>query len=106
MIPEPIENARLAIDDVPDAAADWDAIQRFALTYNGYQANGSFEACAVIANEQRHTSLDDLRTCLFFEQRRWHHFGDEPDAGSMTYIRSLIEKIQVIIQVGDGNGRV
>jgi hypothetical protein len=38
-----------------------------SLTFNGYNVWGSFETCAEIANAQRHDSLTNLRTCLFFE---------------------------------------
>lgn len=64
---------------IPEPNAELEEILAFAVTYNGYQAHGSFEACAAIANsaladfeEKRTTpsSLVHLRTCLFFETRR------------------------------------
>ncbi|MDB5300421.1 MAG: hypothetical protein JWO87_2084 [Phycisphaerales bacterium] len=94
MLPEPIDNNRLSVTDVPDESADWQAISLFALTFNGYEANGSLENCAAIANERRNETLSDLRTCLFFEQRRWRHYGDEPDDKAMAYIRYLLEQIR------------
>src|SRR5258708_1918094 len=83
---ETIPNNELQLDQVPKPEADWDLISKFALTFNGYKAWGSFEKCAEIANQERHSSLTELRTCLFFEDRRWHHYGDEPDAEAMQYI--------------------
>jgi hypothetical protein len=41
-----------------------------------------------------------LRTCLFFEQRRWRHFGDEPDEEAMEYIRSVVQKIRAKLAAG------
>lgn len=93
-----VANTDLTPTDIPPADADWYTIAEFALTYDGYQRWGSFEKCAEIANAQRHGSLDELRTCLFFEQRRWRHFGDEPDAESMAYIRGVVEKIRGIVR--------
>lgn len=93
-IPEPIDNEHLRLEDVPAETADWRLIVKFAHTFNGYKAHGSFEACAVIANERRHDSLSDLRTCLFFEQRRYNHFGHPPDEKAMDYIRSLLSQIR------------
>jgi hypothetical protein len=93
MLPEPISNEDLRRRDVPAASADWAAIWAFADTFNGYKVHGSFAACAAIANEQRSETLTDLRTCLFFETRRWHHFGDDPDEESEPYIRSLVQRI-------------
>ncbi len=76
---------------LPCPHASWDQIQRFALTFDGYKHFGSFERCAAIANRRRdgeggHENLSELRGCLFFGQRRWHRFGDTPDAEAMSYI--------------------
>jgi len=43
-------------------------------------------------------SLTELRTCLFFEQRRWHHFGEDPNGQSGTYIHALLEGIRRKVQ--------
>lgn len=80
--------------DIPNPDASWREIAEFALTFNGYEVWGSFEKCAEIANAKRQDSLTDLRTCLFFEQRRWRHFGEDPDGEAMAYIRALVEKIR------------
>jgi len=93
MLPKPISNEQLRRDDVPAPSAEWSTIWTFALTFNGFKEQGSFHACAVIANEQRSATLTDLRTCLFFEQRRWHHYGDYPDEEAAVYIRSLLQRI-------------
>lgn len=95
-----IANSDLTAADIPASDADWHSIGEFALSYDGYQRWGSFEKCAEIANAQRRGSLDELRTCLFFEQRRWRHFGDAPDAASIAYIRAIIEKIRGIVLSG------
>ncbi len=89
-----ISNQELDLRLIPTSSAEWEEIGRFALTFNGYAENGSFEACAQIANAQMSRTLSDLRTCLFFEQRRWHHFGDTPDRDSMEYVRHLVELIR------------
>lgn len=89
----------LAEDDLPPPNAEWEAIARLALSFNGYAYS---EKCGEIANAvaaafaRDHKvpgtlSLDDLRACLFFEQRRWRHFGEIPDEHAMAYIRRLIE---------------
>jgi hypothetical protein len=92
-----MDNSELSLADIPSPDAAWDVIQDFASTFNGYKVHGSFEKCAEIANEERHGSLTDLRTCLFFEIRRWHHFGDEPDADAMADIRVIVEKIRLML---------
>lgn len=85
-----IASADLRASDVPAEDAPWEDVEDFALTYDCYQhAN-----CAEIANERRTDSVDDLRTCLSFEQRRWRHFGDVPQGEDMHYIRCLLREIR------------
>jgi hypothetical protein len=86
-----------------DPQLDWGTIQRLALSYNGYEASGSFGSCADIGNgmadrfAKEHKvegATEDLRTALFFEQRRWRHYGDAPDEDSMVYIRALVDELR------------
>lgn len=76
-------------------------IQRFALTFDAYQHWGSFERCAEVANAGHNETLTDPRTCLFFEQRRWRHFGYAPDEVSMHYIRDLVAQIRARVAAPD-----
>src|SRR5947207_1055429 len=94
MRPQLISNENLSLADLPEPNADWSLISAFALTFNGYVVHGSFQKCAEIANGRHHETLTDLRTCLFFEQRRWRHFGDAPAADALAYIQSLVEQIR------------
>jgi hypothetical protein len=94
---ETIPNDALTLDHLPRPDADWAEIWRLANTFNGYKHWGSFERCAEVANQQLGSTLTELRTCLFFECRRWHHFGDEPDEDDSPYIRGLVEKIREML---------
>jgi hypothetical protein len=94
MLPELIPDERLTLDCIPSDGASDDEILKFAFTFNGYEHHGSFEACAKIANARRQESLSDLRTCLFFEQGRWRHFGQDSDDESKQYFRSLVSQIR------------
>ena len=95
-----ISNQRLTLRHLPGPSADIDSLLRFALTFSGYDHCGSFEACAEIANAKKHDTLSDLRACLFFEQRRWHHFGDMPDDEELKYCRVIVEKIRQKVRAG------
>ena len=98
-----ISNDDLKLDDVPHENADWSNIARFALTFNGYKHHGSFDKCAEIANNHHADTWTELRTCLFFEQRRWPHFGETPDEDTVQYIRELVQNIRQKIADGDGS---
>jgi hypothetical protein len=102
-MPREIANADLKDSDLPPPEAEWHEVGRFALSFNGYEWWGSFGQCAEVANrnldafrerEALPDSLAQLRTCLFFEQRRWRHFGLDPDEEAMLYVRALLEKIR------------
>ena len=102
-MPREIANADLTEQDMPSPTAQWPQIGRFALTFDGYSYWGTFDKCAEISNRWEEAyaerqalpdSLTDLRTCLFFEQRHWRHYGWDPDEQAMRYIRALLEAIR------------
>lgn len=92
-LPRQLKNTELLAIKMPASDADWDTIQRFALTFDGYRAWPE-GVCEAIGLARRCTTLSELRTCLFFEQRSWRHSGWAPDEQAMNYIRSLVEQIR------------
>lgn len=105
-----ISNRELTLDQLPLPDAGWYEIGWFALTFNGYDHWGSFDACgdvsencrkAFLAGEGLSKNLTVLRTSLFFEQRRWRHYGYAPDETGIVYIKALVEGIRKKIQVGE-----
>ena len=94
MTTKTISTAKLRPKDVPPSDADIREITQFAHTFDGYARWGSFERCADIANAPDHSTIDHLRTCLFFEARRWRHFGERPDDEALQYWRSLVAEIR------------
>jgi hypothetical protein len=102
---ETIPNDALRLDDLPAPDADGAEVWRLADTFNGFKHWGSFERCAEIADQhfydqQRDSNLTELRTCLFFECRRWHHYGELPNMHNSPYIRGLVEKIREMVTTG------
>jgi hypothetical protein len=88
---------------VPGNGASVSEIFGFALSYNAYDRHGGFDGVAVIGNGTRDdwdrshrlpVDVDTLRTALFFEQRRWHHFGEAPDPETEDYLRALVTAIR------------
>ena len=107
---EEIPNANLKEDDIPAADAGYHQITSFALTFDGYEAWGSFRRCAEIANhwadvyarrQELPNSLKELRTCLFFEQRRYRDSRYGPSDQAIDYIHALVGKIRHKVRAGE-----
>ena len=105
-----IPNDALCESDLPSNDADFEwTWSKFALTFDGYAHWGSWAKCAEIANLSedafRRTgvlpeTLTHLRTCLFFEQRRWRHLATDIDPEGMLYIKALVASIRTTLQAG------
>lgn len=100
-----IRSDKLEIGQVPRAGADLGQIWRFALTFDGYTVWG--DQCGGIANllldEFQRTGILPvnirlLRTALFFEQRRYRHFGREPVDKERSYIQALLEAMRSAVR--------
>ena len=105
-----IANVDLREADVPPPDAGWHEVGGFALSFNGYESSGSFEKCAEIGGRAAKAflatgalpdTLTELRTCLFFEQRRWRHYGFDPDEQALAYIGALVEAIREKVCAGE-----
>jgi hypothetical protein len=97
--PSAVPNANLATTPVPRRGDSWDAVADFALSYDGhaYWADLPELANRVLQRWTRSRllpgTLDELRGCLFYEQRRWHHFGEEPAGRSAEYVWAIVDAI-------------
>ena len=97
-----IPNAELGVTDVPGRTDSWDTVSDFALSYDGhgYWADLPSLAGRVLQGWTRRRclpdTLDELRGCLFYEQRRWHHFGEEPTGRSAEYMRALVDAVAAL----------
>ena len=99
-----IANKDLNVQDIPQINADWDDIGCFALSFNGYDYWGSSKKCSDIANKYRTiyneeegvfpSTLTELRTCLFFEQRRFRFTEGASIEKYLDYMRKIIEAIR------------
>ena len=89
--------------EVSPAGAPLDEVWRLALTFDGYGGPGGFEGAAEVANTSRARwaadgtlpdALVEARRALFFEQRRWRHFGVDPGEADERYVRALVERVR------------
>jgi hypothetical protein len=106
-----IPTRELAVEHLPATGADWGAVARFALSFDGYRRWGSFERCAEIGDRwadaymtggELPDTLDLCRTCLFFEQRRWRDRPSGPDAPTRRYVGALLDRIGDLVRRGPG----
>ena len=97
---ESIPNEALEPTHVPPSDGPWKDIERFALTFNGYEAIG--QRLGDLANEHAQlgtvpVDLSELRGCLFFEQRRWRQFDEPPQGKPIEHIGRLLEGIRAAV---------
>lgn len=95
-----IANSELSLADIPRDEASWHEMMPFALSFDGYSIHG-FDLCARIANERRNKTLTELRTCLFFEQRKFRHLAQNPNKREMAYIQKLLKSIRAKVSSGE-----
>ncbi len=107
-----VANAALVPESVPTEADGWERLNEFALGYDGYAYWDNLPELAhrSLAHWTRNGSqpetLDELRACLFFEQRRWHHFGDTPSGRSAEYLWALADAIRDLVTPTADSGDV
>jgi hypothetical protein len=96
-----IENIALRLSDIPTISDGYLAISKFALTFNGYVWDTNIgENANEIAERYLNDNtvlcsctLSELRGYLFYEQRRHHHYGEEPGVNDLLYIHALLVEI-------------
>ena len=98
-----IPNDKLTLDMLPGPEATEGDFVEFGHTFNGYEA---VENCGEVANRAAHAfaahaalpeSLDELRACLFYEQRRNRHCGSEASEKDLRYYHALVAAMREII---------
>ena len=77
-------------EDLPDENIR-DAVVKFALSFNGYDHHGSFEAAAQAATSKRRETLEDLRNELFMAFRSSNHRQDDHFLDVYRELRPLFE---------------
>jgi hypothetical protein len=85
---------------IPARGDSWDKIIEFAQLIDGYKIKGSFKAAADIANRSKinKLSIEDLHVALFFEYRRYNHYGYGPDRESMEHIYKILDLLNYKVQ--------
>ena len=93
--------------------SDIEAIWNYALTLDGYAytIRELKRECGDLANERLNIfektgawegSFEELRCCLFFEQRRWRHFGIDPEGTELLKVQKLFLAVRKQWQTSGG----
>lgn len=97
-----METDKQKLKAIPHPNSSWDKISNYALTHNGYEHNpnvaGFANTLSVYFYEKKEIpfsyTIDDLKDCLFYEQRRFRHYGWAPEGEDLKYIQALLSEIR------------
>ena len=99
-----IPNKDLVLEKIPnpeDKSSDYqETWEKFALTMNGYEVCGDSDSCSDLANqvikEPKNASLTELRSALFFLQRRhhWNEYSDPADKNIVHLLKFIRDKVR------------
>lgn len=94
-----IHTGALKASDLPNSWGEWTDYARFALTFAPRDGDQCRELASYALDRWQSTGelprkLEELRACLWFEQRRWRFMGREPDAEGMRYASALLREIR------------
>lgn len=98
-----VPNGQLRVHAIPDHSDSWDAVSSFSLSYDGYAYWDDVSELATRSirgwtrSRTLPGSIDELRACLFYEQRRWHHFGEEPNGRGAQYVWALLDGLRTLV---------
>ena len=104
MTKTPISNEDLVLEKITNPESESSDYQetweKFVLTMNGYNVCGDFESCSDLASqvikEPKNASLTELRSALFFLQRRhrWNEYSDPADKNIVHLLKFIREKVR------------
>ena len=98
-----ISSDQLKIEDIPRSRADWSEFSAFALRFDPKVLGriGYGKQVADLNNATKDSSINELRAHLFIEQRRWNHFGRDPDYRTTMRLREILDLIREKLKSAD-----
>jgi hypothetical protein len=87
----------LAMSDIPNADAPLKKINEFARTFSLGEVGNEVEEISLDSRFDD-LSIKQLRYILYYEQRRWNHFGRDYDTETELRIRLLLREIKIKLQ--------
>jgi len=98
-MPAIIPTGELKSSDLPPVHATWRRLSLFALSFDPKEIGSYGERAVQLINAKRTCSLAELRAHLYVEQRRWNHFGREPDKDTLIVLHQVLEWLRASLQL-------
>ncbi len=108
-----VEDIRLGrFEYLPDPLT-WAEATKFVYLLSGYEIFGA-DKLGTFANRKLRNakrqgrwtgSAKDLWLCLFYENRRWRHFGEWPEGSDLEIMNDLCRALRQALVTLDGRGR-
>lgn len=89
--------------DLPSTYAEWPDYVRFAAAFTPRSKDASAELANWVLARWRQTGelpvgkLEELRSCLWFEYRRWRFHDRVPDAETIRYCATLVRAMRSLV---------
>src|SRR5256885_5807084 len=104
-----IQTGELRETDLPNGYGEWSDYAKFAVTFAPRDRDLCSEAASDAFARWRRTgevprTLEELRACLWYEQRRWRFLGREPDTEGMRYAGAVIRAMRTQLGSRPGAG--
>jgi hypothetical protein len=89
-----IPTKNLSLADVPGVEAPIGKIFEFALMFDPRELKDQGLSLGNLDDLSDESSLPELRGHLYFEQRRWNHYGQLPDSKSEAQLRRIVSMVR------------
>lgn len=90
-----IKTKNLGLDDIPIFNATWEQISDFALTFDPEFELGTYNIYDhANMNYSEHSTIKELRTCLFLQQRWWNNRSDEIDEKGLSEVQNVLNLLR------------
>lgn len=98
-----IRSDQLKVEDIPRSRADWLEFSIFALRFDPKVLGriGYGKQVTDLNNATSDSSINELRAHLYVEQRRWNHFGRDPDYRTTMKLREILDLIREKLKSAD-----
>src|SRR5438132_11032673 len=100
--PTLVRSGDVRVEDLRSKYAEWAGYARFAAAYEPRSKDDAGELANWALSRWQRTgelprSLQELRSCLWFEYRRWRFHDRVPDASTMRYCAALVREMRSLI---------